>query len=428
MMSWPKIIKECMTAASVGMLWSAALILPALAETLDRVVARVNSEIVTQSAVEDRSIVLSAQLSQNSQNASLTGDALMQQAIDSIIDEKLKVQEARKLGFEVDDENVAKALDDIKGKNNIGDSDFEALLEREGISLEDYKAIIREQILVSRVTQMEMGSRAKVTDRQIKRYYNRNQKDYWEVPKVRARHILFIIDEKTSKNDIHLKKIKAREILRRVRAGEDFAQLAREYSEDVSAHLGGDIGTVGRGKMIKEFEKVVFRLKAGEVSGIVRTPYGIHIIKCDEIIPGKMKAFHKVKEEVRDRLFLEKQNKAYNDWIGDLREKAFIEVSLFKKKHPSTIAAGEKEEPQTARLTKDNFSSKAKLGGRTVKSQPKENFHRSSARQPALSSEPKPFDTQALEKRLKHFKQLRDNNKISEREYREKKKELLHKL
>ena len=428
MMSWPKIIKECMTAASVGMLWSAALILPALAETLDRVVARVNSEIVTQSAVEDRSIVLSAQLSQNSQNASLTGDALMQQAIDSIIDEKLKVQEARKLGFEVDDENVAKALDDIKGKNNIGDSDFEALLEREGISLEDYKAIIREQILVSRVTQMEMGSRAKVTDRQIKRYYNRNQKDYWEVPKVRARHILFIIDEKTSKNDIHLKKIKAREILRRVRAGEDFAQLAREYSEDVSAHLGGDIGDVGRGKTVKEFESAVFRLKAGEVSEIVRTPYGLHIIKCDEVIPGKTKAFDKVKEEIRARLLFEKEKTIYKDWISDLREKAFIEVSLFEKRHPSTISAREKEEPQTARLSNDNFSPKDGLSGGTVKSQPKKNFHRSPARQPARSSGLESFDPKAMEKRLKYFKQLRDNNKISESEYQKKKKELLNKL
>jgi hypothetical protein len=127
-------------------------------------------------------------------------------------------------------------------------------------------------------------------------------------------------------------------------------------------------------------------------------------------------------------LFSEKQNKAYQDWIGDLREKAFIEVSLFKKQSSSTITAGEKEEPQTARLRKDNFSSKAGLSGRTVKSQPKKNFRRSSARQPALSPEPKPFDPQALEKRLKHFKRLRDNNKISESEYQKKKKELLHKL
>ena len=428
MMCWPKTIKKNLIAASVGVLWSATLILPALAETVDRIVARVNSEIVTQSAVEERSMAFSAQLNQNSQNPLPAEDALMQQALDSIIDEKLQIQEAKKLGFEVGEENVAKALDDIKEKNQISDSDFEALLEREGGSLENYRAIIRNQILVSRVTQMEMGNRTKVTDRQIKRYYNRNQKDYWEVPKVRARHILFIIDEKTSKSDIRLKKIKAREILLRVRSGEDFAQLARKHSEDVSAHLGGDIGTIGRGKMVKEFEDAVFRLKAGEISEIVRTPYGLHIIECNEVIPGKVKAFDKVKEEIRARLFLEKRGKAYKDWIGDLREKAFIEVSLFEKKHPSTITVGEKKEPKTARSPKDNFSSKARFGGRTVKSQLKKNFHRSSARQPALSSEFKPFDPQAIEKRLKHFKRLRDNNKISESEYQKKKKELLHKL
>ncbi len=428
MMYWLKIIKKCLAAASVGVLCSATLILPALAETVDRIVARVNSEIVTQSAVEDRSIALSQQLNQGLQNSLPTENALMQQALDSIIDEKLKIQEAKKLGLEVDEENVTRALDDIKERSHLNDSDFEALLERDGSSLENYKAIIRNQILASRITQMEMGGRVKVTDQQTRRYYNRKQKDYWEASRVRARHILFIIDEKTSKKDTHLKEIKAREILNRARAGEDFAQLAREYSEDVSAHLGGDIGSVERGKMVKEFENAVFRLKVGEVSEIVRTPYGLHIIKCDEVIPGKTKAFDKVKEEIRARLSLARQSKAYKDWIGDLREKAFIEVSLFKKQHPSSTTAGEKEESQTARLPKDDFSSKARLGGRTVKSRPKKNFRRSSARQSALSSESKPFDPQAIEKKLKHFKRLRDNNKISESEYQKKKKELLHKL
>ena len=427
MTCWPKIIKKCLIAASVGTLCGATLILPALAETVDRIVARVNSEIVTQSAVEERSIVLSEQLKQNSQNALPAEDALMQQALDSIIDEKLKIQEAKKLGFEVDEENVTKALDDIKERNHISDSDFDALLEREGSSLENYKAIIRSQILVSRITQIEMGNRAKVTDRQIKRYYKRNQKDYWETPKIRAHHILFTIDEKTPKKDIRLKMIKAREILQRVRAGEDFAQLARKHSEDASAHLGGDIGIIERGKMVKELENAVFRLKAGEVSEIVRTPYGLHIIKSDEVIPGKTKAFDEVKEEIRVQLFLEKQNKAHKDWIGDLREKAFIEVSLFEKQHPSTIV-GERGGPQTARLSNNNFSAKDGFSGRMVKSQPKKNPHRSSARKPALPSGSGLFDLQAIEKRLKYFKRLRDNNKISESEYQKKKRKLLNNL
>ena len=428
MTCWPKTIKKCLTAASVGTLCGATLILPALAETVDRIVARVNSEIVTQSAVEERSIALSEQLNQGLQDSLSAGDALMQQALDSIIDEKLKIQEAKKLGLEVDEENVTKAFDDIKEKNQISDSDFEALLEREGNSLENYKAVIRDQILVSRITQMEMGNRGKVTDRQIRRYYNRNQKDYWKAPQVHARHILFIIDEKTSKKDIHLKEIKAREILDRARAGEDFAQLARKHSEDVSAHLGGDVGIIERGKMVKEFENAAFRLKADEVSEIVRTPYGLHIIKCDEVIPGKTKAFDKVKEEIGARLFSEKQKKAYKDWIGDLREKAFIEASLFERQHPSTITAREKEEPQTARLSNDNFFPKDGLSRGTVKSRPKKNFHRSPARQPARSSGLESFDPKAMEKRLKYFKQLRDNNKISESEYQKKKKELLNKL
>jgi len=128
------------------------------------------------------------------------------------------------------------------------------------------------------------------------------------------------------------------------------------------------------------------------------------------------------------QLFFEKQKRVYKEWIGDLREKAFIEVSLFGKQHPSTTTAGENEEPQTARLSNNNFFSKDGLRGKTVKSQSKKNFHRSSARQPALSSGSEPFDSKAIEKRLKYFKRLRDNNKISEGAYQRKKKELLSKL
>jgi peptidyl-prolyl cis-trans isomerase SurA len=413
---------------SVGVLWSTTLILPALAETVDRIVARVNSEIVTQSAVEERSIAFSEQLNQGLQGSLPAENALMQQALDSIIDEKLKIQEAKKLGLEVDEERVVKALDDIKEKNHISDSDFEALLKRDGRSMENYKAIIRDQILVSRITHSEMGNRAKVTDREIRRYYNRNRKDYWEAPQVRARHILFIIDEETSKKDIPLKKTKAQAVLRRVRAGEDFAQLAREYSEDVSAHVDGDLGILERGKMVKEFEDAVFRLKAGEVSGIVRTQYGLHIIRCDEVIPGKTKAYDKVKEEIGAQLFLEKQKRAHKDWISGLREKAFIEVSLFEKQHSSTSTTGEGEEPQTAELSKDNFSSKTRLGGETVKSQPKKRSLRSSVRQPVLSPGAKPLDSKTIEDRLKYLKRLRDNNNISKREYQKRKKELLSKL
>ena len=157
MTCWPKIIKKCLAAVSVGTL-CAMLNLPVLAETVDRIVARVNSEIVTQSAVEERSIAFSEQLNQGLQGSLPAENALMQQALDSIIDEKLKIQEAKKLGLEVDEERVVKALDDIKEKNHISDSDFEALLKRDGRSMENYKAIIRDQILVSRIPTVKWGT------------------------------------------------------------------------------------------------------------------------------------------------------------------------------------------------------------------------------------------------------------------------------
>ncbi|KMP12491.1 hypothetical protein UR09_01145 [Candidatus Nitromaritima sp. SCGC AAA799-A02] len=415
MTHWLKSIKGWVAAGFLaGILTPSA---PVWADTLDRVVAKVNSEIVTLSAVEDRFIVLSQKLLAAGQDQP-SREKLMQQALDSIIDERLQVQEAKKMGFEVEEESVLKALDEIKRNNRISDEDFEAMLEREGRSLEAYKNVIRDQILVSRITHIQMGSRVKVGAKEIKKYYHKHRKDFWEPPKVKARHILFIIDENAPEKDIRLKKIKAKEILRRIRAGKDFAGLAKKYSEDVSAHSGGEIGIIEHGMMVPEFEEVVFRMKAGEVSGIVKTRYGLHIIKCDEVIPGQSKLFDQVKDEIQARLAFEREKKVYQSWMGELRERAFIEMSLYEgQSNPDRY--NKKEGPQTASLAKDDFFNDDTSNSKAATHPPKK------TRKPKLALDKESAEHRFVKKKLRYLKKLRDSKKISESEYQKRKKKLL---
>lgn len=114
--------------------------------------------------------------------------------------------------------------------------------------------------------------------------------------------------------------------------GEKFEELARQYSEDVSAGEGGDLGYLERGKMVIDLENVIFSLKAGEISDLVRTPYGIHIVKVDDVKSGGTKPFEEVRPEIEQALQSKKFQTNYESYMRDLRKSAFIEKLLNGKK------------------------------------------------------------------------------------------------
>ena len=253
---------------------------------------------------------------------------ILLEALETLIDETLKLQQGKKMGFEVDDITVDAAIKDIERKNSLEDGQLAFMLEAEGKSLENYKNVIRDQILVSKITRFEMGSRIAISERKIAKYYHDRQKEFWDSSQVRVKHILILFEKDVSEK-IRKKKYKEiKKILTELKEGKDFAEAAKEYSEDVSASLGGDVGFVKKGQMVPEFEKAVYRLKEGEISDVVETEYGYHIIKAEEIKKGRTLPFKEVKNKIKNIISNSKQESAYKSWMSELRESAFIEKSL----------------------------------------------------------------------------------------------------
>ena len=139
-------------------------------------------------------------------------------------------------------------------------------------------------------------------------------------PKVSVSHILFILEKDAPENEIKFKRQKAKELHQLLLSGKDFAELAKKYSEDVSAHSGGSIGVMERGTMVSEFEEVAYKLKKNEFSDIVMTRYGLHIIKCDEILSGHSKTFNEVEKEIKSLLRFRSENATYQNWINKLKK------------------------------------------------------------------------------------------------------------
>ena len=404
----------------------------AISRIFDRVVAKVNTEIITLSSVQERVEVLKQKYKNDP--AKLDEKALLKQAVELLVTEKLKLQEGKKIGLLVEDSAVESALKNIEKNNGLEEGQLAAMLESEGRSLESYKNNIRDQILVSKITQYELSGRIKISDRKIEKYYHDNQKDYWEEGKFKVRHILILLKKDTPDNKKIEKYKYIKDILSEIKKGKDFAEAAKEYSEDVSASAGGVVGYVKKGKMVTEFEEAVFGLKVGQISDVVETEFGFHIIKVDEIDPGRTLPLKDVKGKIQNILSFEKQKSAYDNWMKELKKTAFIEISLFDepKKNISSEMNGLRKNKKiggiNSRRKKVFQNNGDNLRKQTKKEQMEEKWvkmYKSVEKTKKRSLGKSISSFQTLEEKLEEIKELRSQEKISEAEYQKRKQQLL---
>ena len=397
------------------LIWAMAPASAGMAMTVDRIIAKVNEKIITQSELEERTVVRMMSLQKMNVQPMPSQEEVMYEELKRMIEERLLIDAGRKLGLKVDEASVSKAIDEIKRTNGLNDGDLEKMLQAEFKSLEDYKDKIRNQILVSRVVGYEVRKRATVTNEEIEEYYNQHLKDYWILERLKLRHILFLMDDKLLEEDKQFKIQKARLALKKIRSGEDFIEVAKEFSEDISASTGGDLGEIERGKLVPEFEKAAFRLKEGEVSGLVETPYGLHIIKVDKIFPGQTLPLDKVRGQIENQIKDQKLKIEYEKYLLELAQQAFIEN---KMSPPSKTVAKSSKKMAPEKFLKPSPNRENVLAD-IFPSQKKKDHSRKMTRKQKFSR------FQTYEEQLRHYKQLRNNNKISEEEYQSKKQELL---
>ena len=426
MMTFKKLINTRFVLSLIVLIMT--LPLEVNARVFDKVAAKVNTEIITLSTIEDRAELLRRSYSNSS--ISVPKQELLRQALNIIVEEKLQLQEGKKMGFVVDEESIDAAVNDISRKNGLAEGQLQAMLESEGRSMSSYREHIKNQILVSKISRFEIGNRVKVSDREIMRYYRDHQKEFWQDSQVRARHILFIA-KRDAPESVRKEKLKqAKNVLTKILDGADFAELARIHSEDISASDGGDIGIFGRGKMVREFEEAAFSMKKGQVSDIVETEYGYHIIKVEEVLKGKTLTLKDARERISQILAMEKQKQGYEEWIGELKKSAFIEVSLFADpdKNKNAISGSTNKKVESSNI-KSRKKIQTESSSRQQSLQKKwEQMYKSVEKSKENSKKNKDSGMDSLEKKLKYLKKLRDRNKISEEEYQKRKENLLNSL
>jgi len=244
--------------------------------------------------------------------------------LETMITEELLFQESKEKGITVEPEAIASDLKQIK-KGFATDADFKKLIAESGLTEAELQSDIERGQVINKLIDTQIGALVVIPDQEIRTFYDTHPESFQKSEQVRASHILIKIDSKDEPSVKDEKKAKLQMIQKRLKGGEDFAVLAKEFSECPSNIKGGDLGYFGRGNMVKPFEDAAFALKTGEVSDIVETRFGYHLIKVVDKKPASVVAYVDAKDNIGQYLKKEKTGKELKGYIEELRKKAVIE-------------------------------------------------------------------------------------------------------
>jgi len=247
--------------------------------------------------------------------------------LNQMLGSELMYQVARKTPVKDQDKKVTDAVANLKTRFKTED-DFKKGLQEQGLSEKELRELILRNVIIENYIEQEIVPKQQVTDADVKAFYDKNPETFTQSEQVRASHILIAVDAKASDADRKKAKEKVEALLKQAKSGADFAKLAQENSGCPSSKQGGDLGYFGKGQMVKPFEDAAWSLRPGEVSGVVETQFGYHIIKLSEKKGASKVPFEEAKAKIADSLKRKKVSEAINATLEDARKKAKIEIFL----------------------------------------------------------------------------------------------------
>jgi len=299
---------------------------------VEYVVAVVNDAIILNSELETRRLPSLGEAQQISdlKERERRIAKLTSQVLDEMVNEELIVQAAEAAKIEVESTEVQAALDEIKQQNNLDDAGLAAALSAQGFTMANYKQELRRQVLRFRAVNQLVAPKVQVTDEDIRARYDQMARRTEQVQAVKLSHMLFKLPDHATEQQIAAAKEKASRAMTRVKAGEDFAKVAADESEDDSTKAtGGELGWFQRGSMANpDWEPIVFAMEKGDVRGPVAGPQGFHVFLVTEVKRSDLKPFADMKEQLSRELRRREMDKQTQTWVEELRKKAYIDIKL----------------------------------------------------------------------------------------------------
>jgi peptidyl-prolyl cis-trans isomerase C len=244
--------------------------------------------------------------------------------LEELIDRELLYQQTQKKGVVIEDARVNEQLDRLK-KRYPNEQAFKESMSETHLSEEALKSRIKKNLAVQEFVEREFGGNLDISEGEARSFYEGNPQYFTQPEGVRVSEILIKVDPKAEAAKKQEARKKLEDIQKRLQKGEDFAILAKDFSQSESAAKGGELGVILRGRMPKALDDAVFSLKPGEVSGVVETGLGFQLIKVQEKIPQTVVPFKDVEERIRQNLANQKMKQRVDEYLNDVKKTAKIE-------------------------------------------------------------------------------------------------------
>jgi peptidyl-prolyl cis-trans isomerase SurA len=295
------------------------------AETVDRIVAVVNGEVILYSELQNRVRAMEkASPDLKTEYASRRGQ-LEREVLQQLIQQRLTEDEVKRLKIVVSPADVDNALKGIKQQYNFTDAQLEYYITQEGLTLDQFRDKLKKDLERNRLLDRVLKSKTIITDEQVDAYLKAGTSSNVEQRRIA---VLFLKQEPNEKSAEDVAR-KAREIRERLKGGADFARMVKENSEGPAVEEGGDIGFISTEEMAQTVEQATRGLGPNQITDVVQTPGGCYIFKVLDVRKQSANAGDPaVKDKARRQLFQEELGRKFDIWIKELESKAFIQIFL----------------------------------------------------------------------------------------------------
>ncbi len=293
-------------------------------------VAVVNGVVISQEQLDSAMLNVETRFRRSGRSPSTSELAQIREGVlDNLIARELLYQESQRKGIKADPKAVNEQLEAVEKKFPSEDQ-FKSWLKSVNLSKASLRSQLEQDQAIRELIERQFAEKTEVSDEEIKAYYDSHPNSFKKPEQVKASHILIKVEPQAEESQKAEARKKLEMIQGKLKKNEEFSALAKEYSEGPSSSNGGDLGYFRRGQMVKTFEDAAFALKPGEVSGIVETQFGYHLIKVTDKTAESTMPYAEVEDKLGQYLQQEKLRKEIGAYVESLRSNAKVEISLNK--------------------------------------------------------------------------------------------------
>lgn len=302
--------------------------LPESQDVMDRVICVVNNDAITLYELEEAE----AQYLQESKERPAEGEArkaLRDRLLTNIIEGRIQLQQAERDKIIVEDAEISEQVTEIMQKLKAKTpQEFEVMLKGQGLTVVGVRKRLRDQLMVQRLTRRKVALRISVTEQEIDRYLVENRGKLETGLSFEARHILFLPEAGDGEEGWDAARRKAEQVYALLLDGQEFAELAKKYSEDGSGKDGGELGALKRGELAPEIEEAILKLQPGQFSAPFRSKVGYHLFRLEsrESLAGD--ALVQARNQIRDILYRQKYDARLQEWMAEMKQRSIIDIRM----------------------------------------------------------------------------------------------------